>query len=228
MATQLQAVINRVLKIVNDATDNIRWGDAEWMMHATDAQLEIVGLRPDAYPVNGNITCVAGTKQSIPATGIRLLKVVRNMGAGSTPGRIVRVIDEQVLNDFDPNWHAATASATIKNYVFNPLDPTRFYTNPPATVGTVLEAVWSAAPNPFAAVTDNIAIPDTYVPPMVEFMAARAFMKDASYAGDQNRSVAHMNAFYQMLGLRLQTDLKGSPNVNAGPFSNLVPGAQAA
>ena len=93
MAVTVQSVIDRVQTVLQDTT-GVRWPVvAELVLWVNDAQREVALMKPDASAKNETVTLVAGTKQSIPTTGNRLLKVVRNMSAASngTGKRSVRL-----------------------------------------------------------------------------------------------------------------------------------------
>ncbi|SVD59796.1 uncharacterized protein METZ01_LOCUS412650, partial [marine metagenome] len=80
-------IISRVQDTLQDTT-SIRWPKTELLRYMNDAQREIVNLRPDSSSVSANIALVVGTAQTLPAAGLRLIKVVRNMSAagGSATG----------------------------------------------------------------------------------------------------------------------------------------------
>lgn len=78
MSVTVASVISRVESILQDA-GNIRWPESELLLWVNDAQREIALLKPDATATNTSSLLVAGTKQTIPDDGNRLLRVVRNM-----------------------------------------------------------------------------------------------------------------------------------------------------
>ena len=81
MTVTVQSVLDRVQQTLQD-TGGIRWSSTnELILWVNDAQKEIALLKPDATAVNTTSTLVAGTKQSLPADGNRLLNVTRNMKA---------------------------------------------------------------------------------------------------------------------------------------------------
>ena len=82
MSVTAQSVVDRAEFIFQD-TSNIRWTAAELILWLNDAQREIALVKPDATATNTHITLATGTKQSIPAGGNRLRKVIRNMSAAS-------------------------------------------------------------------------------------------------------------------------------------------------
>ena len=174
MTVSVNSVIDRVQTILQDTT-GVRWPvEDELVLWVNDAQREIALLKPDASAKNTTITLVAGTKQSIPLEGNRLLRVIRNMSgseASATGAAAVRLVDRSVLDAQTPEWHdpevtgAAAHKNVVKHYVYDEADPRNFYVYPGATVddgqtsgldeGTYLEIVYSANPAAVIAV-DNV------------------------------------------------------------------------
>ena len=76
-------IITRVQDTLQDTT-SVRWSEAELLRYINDAQREIVNLRPEASADHANVQLVAGTEQTIPDVGLRLIKVVRNMSAAGS------------------------------------------------------------------------------------------------------------------------------------------------
>ena len=104
MTVTVQSVIDRVQAILQDTT-GIRWPvTTELVLFINDAQREIALLKPDASAVNETVTLATGTKQSIPAAGNRLLRVVRNMSAasGGTGARSIRLVSRDILDSQTP------------------------------------------------------------------------------------------------------------------------------
>ncbi len=217
-------LIDRCQTILQDVTGT-RWPKKELLNYLNDAQREIVLFRPDAKVVNSSFTCVAGSKQTIPAAALRLIGVIRNAA-----GKSVRQIERQILDDQLPGWHLATGTA-VEHYVFDPLDPKTFYVYPNALITTSLEIVYSTAPTSItltAPANDNdvtsiaattIDLDDVYANAMIDFMLYRAYSKDAEYAGNAQRAMMHYQAFANSLGIKTQSDVASTPRSAA-----IVPG----
>lgn len=210
-----QTIIDRAQVILQDSTA-VRWPEAELLNWLNDGQREIVALRTDAFSKIANVTCVAGTKQVIPTSdGLRLLDVLRNMGAGgSTPGTAIRKVPRQILDGQTPEWHAATPSTTIKHYVFDERAPKTFYVYPPASAGTQLEVLYSASPTDVATIGSVITLDDIYMTPLIDYILYRAYSKDTEYAGNANRAAAARQAFENTLGLKAQADAANVGKIN--------------
>lgn len=214
-----QSIVDKAGKILQDATF-VRWTTDELLGWLNDAQRQIALARPDASVVTANITLVAGTKQSIPATGLRLLDIVRNMGVGgATPGSAVRLVDREILDSQRVGWHSEAQTADIKHFIIDQRQPKIFYVYPPAQVNATVESVYSVAPADVAAIGNTITLDDIYQNPILDWVLYRAFSKDAEFAKDPERAAGHLNAFMGALGLKTSVDLATSPGKNAPPYN---------
>ena len=89
-------ILDRASIILQDST-NVRFPESELLDFLNDAQREIVLHRPDANMQNADMTLVAGSKQSIPAGGLRLIDVIRNAG-----GKAITQVNREVLDETLP------------------------------------------------------------------------------------------------------------------------------
>jgi hypothetical protein len=214
-----QSIVDKAEQILQDAT-NVRWTADELLGWLNDAQRQIALVRPDASVTTANITLVSGTKQSLPASGLRLLDVIRNMGVGgATPGSAVRLVDREVLDSQRPGWHMETGVSDVKHFVFDQRNPKTFYVYPPAVTNATVEAVYSVSPAEVAAIGNTITLDDIYQNPLLDWVLYRAFSKDAEFAANQELAVKHLSAFQTALGIKSEVDMATSPNKNAPPFN---------
>lgn len=181
---------------------NKRWSAAEllgWLNSGTKA---ISARKPDVYVSNESFTLVEGTKQSIAAAVI-ILDITRNMGTdGDTPGDIISRVDKKDLDVADPSWHTATASATVKHWMYDPKDPTSFDVYPPQPAESFgyVDGVWCSSP-PVVAAGANIGIDDIYEPVILDYILFRAYSKDGALAiNAASRATAHAQLFLEALG----------------------------
>lgn len=219
--TKVVDIINRASIILQD-TSNVRFPQSELLKFFNDAQREVVMQRPDAKMVNVTMTCVAGSKQSIPASGLRLVDVVRNVN-----GRAVTQLDRKILDEQLPNWHETTAGTNkIEHFVYEPADPKNFYVYPKGTSSHNLEIIYSEAPadisiSNFGSDTTVISVDDVYANSILDYMLYRAYQKDSEYAGNQQRAAMHYQGFSNSLGMKTQADMAttpapSNPDINAG------------
>ncbi|CAB4155052.1 hypothetical protein UFOVP653_65 [uncultured Caudovirales phage] len=207
------SVIEKVQTVLQDAT-GVRWSDVELLGWLNDGQRDVVLYKPNAYVKNLAVLLVPGTKQSLPSDGVQLVNIVRNMGLnGTTPGRAVRIAQQEMLDARVPNWHAATAAAEVQHYIYSVLDPKTFYVYPPSTGTGYVEAVYGAEP-PDASLGGSIALDNIMQTALIDYMLYRAFSKDTEFA-DQSRATTHFNAFVSAVTGRAKAEAAGNPNISA-------------
>lgn len=211
-----QEIINKVQIQLQDTT-GIRWPDStELLGWLNDGQREVLVFKPNANVVNASVQLVAGTKQALPADGIQLIDVVRNMGSnGTTPGNAIRIAMREILDAQAPNWHTETPSATTKHYMYTPLDPKRFYVYPPSNAAGHVELVYSAIPAKVAALNNTITIDDIYSNVLVDYVLYRAYSKDTDYAANPARASACQAAYTASLTGKTQAEVIVNPNTTA-------------
>lgn len=211
-----QDVINKAQIILQDTT-GIRWPDStELLGWLNDGQREVLILKPNAYVKNVSMQLAAGTKQSIPANGIQLIDLPRNMGSnGATPGRAIRIVMREILDAQNPDWHTETPNPVIKHFTFTPLDPKHFYVYPPATDNTQVEVVYSAAPENVSALSDPITLDDIYANVLVDYILYRAYSKDSDYAANPERAGASQAAYVGALTGKTKAEVIVNPNTAA-------------
>jgi hypothetical protein len=212
-------LLSRIRDTLQDTT-SVRWTESELLNYINDAQREIVNFRPESSATTATITLVAGTKQSLPAAGLRLIKVVRNMSAASdgTGKRSIRIVNVDILNTQEPDWHDPAVSgdaahgAIVKHYIFDEDDPRNFYVYPGVSGNSYVEIVYSAAPTDLSAASDIISVDDIYANAIIDFVLYRAYMKDAEYAGNSQRASSHYQLFTSSISQGLQSSALLDPN----------------
>ena len=196
-------IISRVSKTLFDDA-GVRWVEAELLEYLTDAQREVVLLKPTAYTINQSVQLTQGTLQSLPVDGLILIDVLANMGAdGSTPGRSVTQIDRTVLESVRPDWRAETESIAARHYMFDDRDPQKFEVYPPqpATAGYV-QVVFGASPPVISAPETALTLATIYDTAIYYLVLARCFTKST---GTQDFMKA---SSYQQLAVGLITGRK--------------------
>ena len=223
-------IITRVQDTLQDTT-SVRWSEAELLRYINDAQREIVNFRPEASADHANVQLVAGTEQTIPDVGLRLIKVVRNMsatGSSATGKRTIRLVSSDILNAQDPDWHdpSATGSSAhgtvVKNYIFDEDDPRKYYVYPGISGNAYVEIVFSRTPTDLSGTSSTIYIDDIYGNAIVDYVLFRAYLKDAEYAANSQRAGTHYQLFAASLGQGAQAQTLLDPIID--PVANM-PGA---
>jgi hypothetical protein len=223
MSIAAQALIRRVVETLQDTT-SIRWPVAELVRYLNDGQREIIVHRPDAMVTNASLALTAGTKQSLPANGAKLIDVVRN-SAGNK--RAIRMCAREILDAQSPGWHNLSGVNEIVHFMFDPRDPKVFYVYPPAAAsGAAVDLVYSALPTDiaepaagtdFGAVTGNISVPDIYSNALQDYVLYRAYTKDSQYAGNEARAQARYAAFANALGIEIKATVAVAPSAAGNP-----------
>jgi hypothetical protein len=230
MTIAASAIIRRAVETLQDPT-SVRWPVSELVRYLNDGQREIVLYRPDAMVTNATVTCVAGTKQSLPALGSKLIEVVRNSAATSAK-KSIRMINREILDAQTPGWHNIAGSVDILHFMYDPRDPRVFYVYPPATTSAQVDIVYSSYPTDitepadgalFSAVTGNISVPDIYGNVLGDYILYRAYTKDSEYAGNAGRAQAHYTAFANALGIEIKGTTGVAPNPSGNPNRGMVP-----
>lgn len=215
MSVLASLVLGNAVTIIQDTT-NVRWPLNELAEWLNAGQREIVMSRPDANIVNGPVTLVAGSKQTLPASGFKLLDIIRN----TTGLTAIRLVQREILDAQIPNWHNLSGVASALHYTFDQRDPTIFYVYPPALVGNQVDAIYSAYPTDIpipaagaalSTVTQNIGVLDTFANALTDYILYRAYSKDAQYAGNGQRAMAHFTAFANALGIELKGTMQMGP-----------------
>ena len=224
MPITAQSIIRRCIETLQDNT-SVRWPVNELVRYLNDGQREVVLHRPDAMVTSATVTCVPGTKQTLPANGAKLIEVVRNARAAGTK-RAVRMVNREILDAQTPGWHAIAGADDVLHFMYDPRDPRVFYVYPPATTSAQLDIVYAAYPTDvvepadgatYTAVTGNISLPDIYGNVLQDYILARCYMKDSEYAGNAQRAQAHYTLFANALGIELKGTLDFSPKPVGNP-----------
>lgn len=214
-------LISRAQTLLQDTT-SVRWPVLELQGWLNDSYRETVNLRPDANTATGEFTCAAGARQVVTTTfasALRVIEVVRNTAVSSAKGA-VRLVNRRMLDDQRRNWYAETQTVDIQHYMYDPRLPKEFLVYPPASTAARLEVVYSSVPLAHAltevqltnpATADVIRIDDSYFNALLDYVLYRAYSKDADYASNAQRAVAHYQAFQSALGVSAQTNAASQP-----------------
>lgn len=219
MGTMLASqLILRAATILNDPSYEV-WTQDELLRWLNDAQLEVVKHVPEANVVEEVVSLVAGTRQSIPTGGLRLLDVIR-WGNRSSPGKAIKLMRREDLDNLLPAWHStAIASSEFLYYVYDPRTPRTFFVYPSASANASVEIAYSKMPTSLASISSAISIDDIYSPAMVDYMVYRAQCKDRE---DQGRgpqlAAAFYAAFMQSLGVQSQMTAVLDPSKHTDEF----------
>lgn len=207
---------------------NIRWTRSELLAWLNDGMRQIVLIQPNASSTTVSKKLDAGTRQTLPTGGWLLLQMYRNMGTtGTTPGRAIRIVSRELLDNFNPNWHTATAAAEVRNYIYDTQDQTAFYVYPPNTGTQYVELNYSAQPTNLTSESEVIPIFDIYQSSLVDYILYRACSKDAEYAPGLQLAQGYLATFVAAVGGKAQTEVANDPVQALNPRNTSVPGSQS-
>lgn len=217
MAATVADIVNNAKRILQEVTaDGTRWTNDELAGWMNEFYQDAVGLKPDVSTVNEEVTLTAGTRQTIPADGLRLLDVIRNT-SGKMTG--ISVTSRKSLDTVRRSWHSDPATSRIEQYVFDDLDPKTFYVYPPAEAGATVEILYSTVPTPHDLSTgwsvyslEAFKLNDAHAPAATDYLLYRAFSKDAETPQNLNRARMHYQNYAQQLTGKRQADQAYSPN----------------
>ena len=228
-------LLARIKDILQDNT-SVRWPEAELIRFINDAQREIVNSRPESSATTSNVQLVAGTKQSLPSGGLRLIKVTRNMSdtsGGATGKRAIRLVNVDILNTQEPDWNDPSVSGdaahgtVVKHYIFDEDDPKNFYVYPGVSGNAYVEIVFSNSPTDLNNSSSTISVDDIYANAIVDYVLFRAYQKDSEYAGNAQRAGTHYQLFLNCIGQGSVAQEMISPNndrtANIGAAAPAIP-----
>lgn len=227
MGTLASQIITRALVILQDV-DAIRWSFAELYEWIYDAQLAIVLAKPSALSGSVALPLVAGTLQKLAsADHLTLLRITRNLVGPVEPyaaGRAVRPTTRDVLDASAPDWHMIAPKAEVRQIAFDESCPREFYVYPPNNGEGIVEAVVSLLPSMPAIEGDaqaiesyevEIALPEIYLIPVLDFALYRAYSKD-DIGASVSRASFHYQQFATAIGIKVQVESGNNPNARAG------------
>lgn len=208
---------------------------------ASCSRLDSIKLRPgtrQSIEVIAAVDCKPGdgSTPAVPIYGTQWLGMARNMGAdGVTPGKAIRVIKREDMDSQNPDWHtAANTAGVIRLFIYDPALPRYCYVYPPvpATPNVWVEAPFTAQPIKIpntgtagselyllsGGSTATISVADEFVDDLVNYVVARANMKDVEWA-DGNKAVAFTNMFTGSLNAKVMALTGNNPNLQVLPFA---------
>lgn len=185
-----------------------------------------------------------GSTPAVPVIGALFLGLICNMGAdGVTVGKAIRPIPDgrETLDALNPNWHTEAATA-IKGYVFDPSTPRHFMVTPGAHASTQVwvRMSWVAEPLTIAntgtpgspvyhatgSSTVAITVHDEHVSDLVNYVCARALMKNAQYGAATGMTAEAFAALFMGSINAKATAIMGyNPNLKKLPFAPTPVGA---
>jgi len=205
----LCSVVLQNVNFVLDDPNDTRFSLPQKIAAMNSALQALISYRPDAASYTTMMLLVAGTRQTLPSDGVRLLKVIRNRGVSglSDAGRAIRKADMLVQDALIPDWHETTGQTTIDEYFYDSITPKDFYVYPPAPVSPVIgvDISYVRVLPTITAGTDTFPVDDYFAPAVQEWMLYSLWCGD-----DQNPNYAvarsHQSTFFELLQIKAASD----------------------
>ena len=202
-----------ILQNVNFALDdpnNTKFSLTQKILAINSALQALVSYRPDAASYTTMMLLVAGTRQTLPSDGVRLLKVIRNRGQSglSDAGRAIRKADMLVQDALIPDWHETTGQTTIDEYFYDSITPKDFYVYPPAPVSPVIgvDISYVRVLPTITAGTDTLPVDDYFAPAIQEWMLYSIMGSDDEQNPNYAVARSHQSTFFQLLQIKASSD----------------------
>lgn len=215
--------------LLNDQSA-VRWTYPELASWIGDGQNAIVLADPSSASANVTMALQSGTWQQISSSYLSVLRLIRNIASVGPPrvgGRAIRVTTRQSLDAASPYWHSTTYvpfGSEVRNFIFDEDDPKSFYVYPGNDGTGIVEALLVQDLLPISATGlatelssygQNIGLPDSYAPALVDYVVYRALSKDAP-GGSLAVAQSHFKAFAAAIGIEEQSAGASSPNAKTG------------
>ncbi len=222
----VQSIITEVRRTIHDQADlPFRWSDLELIDYVNAGNRQTVTLIPEANTVETIEDTLTSrvAKQSLPAGGIKFIKVARNYADdGTTPQGVVRFSEKDALDSFEPDWEYVSIKADGANYFehfcHDSREPDIYFVYPvPVEDNKKLAVVYSAIPTIITDASDTFPLPDKYINALVQYTVYRALTKESRESlPDAFRSDLWQN-YLVALGLQKQAEASVSPETNRAP-----------
>lgn len=229
MSLKAKDVLQTAAQLLIDE-DNTRWTLPELAGYLNDGLLEVANKKPTATSTTITINLKQGTLQSIDTKYNQFLRAVRNISnkdGSDKGGMVITTVDRATLDAVDPYWHDESFNpprTDVRHFIFDETDPYAFYVYPPNSGNGRIEVVVSKVPakvEPNGSVDSidsynvTVDIRETYKNTLIDYVMYRAHSKDNQIASSAQRAVAYYQQFMNSLGLKLQNEMRMSPNMKA-------------
>ena len=157
-------VITEVREQVQDTLlvgSDYRYSDAFLLRKLDLALRSMVTVRPDLFAAVATMTCITGSLQTLPATSVRLMDVLRNQAGGA-----VKEVNQETMDLFVPTWPATTPATPATNWMRYPRIPNTFFLYPPATAGDTITVAYASSV-PVTTTATVIPLQDAYLATVV-------------------------------------------------------------
>lgn len=213
----LCSVILQNVNFILDDPNNTFFSLSQKIAAINSALQALVSYRPDAASLTAMMLLVAGTRQTIPSDGVRLLKVIRNRGVSglSDAGKAIRKADMLVQDALIPDWHTTTGQTTIDEYFYDSITPKDFYVYPPVAVSPTIgiDISYVRVLPTITAGSDTLPVDDYFAPALQEWMLYSLWCGDDEQNPNYAAARSHQQTFFQLLQIKASSDEIGRAHV---------------
>lgn len=206
----LCSVILQNVNFILDDPNNTFFSLSQKIAAINSALQALVSYRPDAASLTAMMLLVAGTRQTLPSDGVRLLKVIRNRGVSglSDAGRAIRKADMLVQDALIPDWHTTTGQTTIDEYFYDSITPKDFYVYPPAPVSPIIgiDISYVRVLPTITAGTDIFPVDEYFAPAIQEWMLYSLWCGDDEQNPNYAAARSHQKTFFDLLQIKSASD----------------------
>lgn len=193
----IKHLLDGIAEILQD-TDYEGWTES-YLVDCYNLEVRYIASKnPDACTKTEAVKLAASVKHSIPSDGNGLISVLMNMGTtGTVYGDAIRKGDIAVIGLYDKDWSHATASATILEFIPDPVDPAVFYTYPPADGTSYVLEEYSIVPDQIVYDKDGdwetaiVGIKERYLEKLEKRILARCYKTDTDIPGNLEREAVN-------------------------------------
>lgn len=212
MAITIQDAVLTVVQSELLDPGGVYWTSPELVAYYNIGITAIIAANQEAITQTVVFELVAGVEQTLPADGVRFMKLTSNVPyAGLKRSGIVETSAEAML-DAAPDWYSKVPTKYVRHCIPYPaeLEPLRFRVDPPNDGTGQAYLMYSYAPPDATSSTDNFGLTEAYREAMQHFIMYCALMKNSSKA-DPNRAASELSAFRACIGAKEQADTKAAP-----------------
>lgn len=185
--------------------EGVNWPPSKLVPYVNLAFLEIINLKPEAYPVERVVQLISGARQSVSATTtISVITALCNMGTtGTVVGGTITPLKKKALDRLLPNWMTYASDATVSHIVQDESNPLVFYVFPPQPASPSQIKLLVSEPVP-EVTTDTTVFPldPSYKPAFIDYMIYSCLIEETTIPNANAKAAQFHNKFLQDLGLK--------------------------
>jgi len=219
VSTTLKSVLERVVGTLNDNASDT-WTLQDLVRYANDGARDMHTLRPDLFNVEQELALVAGTRQTLPTRGSKLISITHNTVGDM---RAVTLVQRVMLDAQYPGWRRAFPEIEVEHYMYDERQPKVFEVYPPARVGAKLQVEFALIPvdmpipadnTPLASISGDINVPDLQATTLQHYICSRCYA-EGSEDGHLVLAKTFLSLFASDLGVEIAATKAVAPTATS-------------